>query len=92
MITGEDVKKAMKEAGLSRIVVRDCSMCSYPLAYVVKGDDLYFDRGCWCGTKGVGPLAKISWNDPASMINMQSREEHRQELMIKFGFKKGPSE
>lgn len=39
---------ALKAKGNGRIVIRECGMCGYELAYIWQEDRLFFDTGCPC--------------------------------------------
>lgn len=83
-VTGEQVKEAMTAAGIERVVVRDCSMCGYPLAYIRVGDQIGYDPGCHC-TRGGHGVELRSWFDVARLINMQTKAEWRNKLRTDFG-------
>jgi hypothetical protein len=82
-VTGEQVKEAMTAAGITRVVIRECSMCGYPLAYLRAGDCLAYDAGCNCTGRSV--LEPRSWFDAARLINMQSDQVWRNKFRTDFG-------
>ena len=81
--TGEQVKEACLAAGMKRVRVRDCSMCGYPCAYVIENGELFFDPGCDC-THRHHPEPR-DWEAAASWINMQTKQEIKNEIAAKFG-------
>ena len=83
-INGADVQAAMEKAGITEYYARDCSICGYPLAYYVNGDDVQFDRGCDCGPRA--PMQPRSYDDIAEHHNIQSSDKWRSEIRRKLGF------
>ncbi len=44
---------ALREKFGDRIIIRDCSMCGYELAYIWRDNELFYDAGCHCtGMRG----------------------------------------
>ena len=70
MVTGEQVKEAVKARGLTWIPHHDCSLCRMEVGYVVQGDDLFFRSGCGCSWS---PDRPCSWEEAAEHINRQQR-------------------
>ena len=83
MITGEQVRDAVKALGVSEINHHACCLCGYMTKYVIRDDQLYFDRGCDCTMRGP-QLEPVDWDSPADWINMQD-EKARRMLMQRFG-------
>ena len=81
MVTGQQVKEAVKAAGLTWIPHHDCGCCGATVGYTVHGEDLYFAPGCDCSWT---PEEPRTWDSAADWINMQN-EEWRAKLMAKFG-------
>jgi len=84
MITGTQVKEAMKTANISWVEVRKCSICNCPVAYERQGDNLFFDGNCDCTSFWNPPQPRI-FEDVAELINIQSNSEYKSELAGKFG-------
>ena len=85
-VTGEQVKQAVEVMGFREINHHDCSLCGYPVRYLVDGEtNLFFDRGCGC-VRNPSPPEFIGWDDPAEWINMQGDMKARRTLMERFGF------
>lgn len=82
MVNGEQVKEAMIQAGIERAVVYPCSLCSVEVAYVRKGETLYFDSSCGCASS---PLELRRWSQAAAYINIQTKEKNRKAIALRFG-------
>lgn len=52
MITIDDVLNAMKTAPLPE---RACSICGYEMSWFLDGEQLMFDPGCNCSSRGPKP-------------------------------------
>jgi len=85
-VTSDEVKEAMIEANLERVLVRNCSMCGYQMEYIREGENLFYDAGCHC-TYMRGGLEPRDWNSISEWINMQSADEHKIRIAEKFGIK-----
>ena len=82
-VTADEVKAA--SAGERRAVhLRDCSICGYPITYIVYHDELFVDSGCWC-MKGPPTITQLDWQKAADLINMQTNLEHRNRFREGFG-------
>ena len=81
-VTGEQVRAAVLEAGVTHIPHHACAFCGEWVGCLVHGKDLYFDPSCGCASSPPEPRA---WSDAADWINMQTSEEARKELMARFG-------
>lgn len=92
MVTGEQVKEAVKKAGLTWIPHHDCSICGQDVGYIVNGDDLYFRSGCGCSWS---PDRPCSWDEAAESINMQQRTgkwgDVAARMAAKFGIELEPA-
>ena len=86
MRTVDEFQKAVADRGLSRFILRDCSMCGYPLGYVFHADGrLGFDSGCDCVT--YGPVVRDrEWDELADHYNRQSNAEYIATMDEFFGF------
>jgi len=72
--TGQEMKQQAENKGITGWVVRNCSMCYYPLAYYWNGENVEFDSGCDCtGTSTMNPR---SWDDLAETYNMNQPERN----------------
>ena len=89
MVTGEQVKEAAKNAGITHIDHHDCALCGEMVFYCVEGDDLYFNSGCGCSW---APPRPASWQQAADWINMQSEDKHRIGVAKRFGLDLTPAE
>lgn len=83
-VTPEQVRDAMVAANITRVPVRDCSLCGYEMAYYrLDNNELFFDLGCDCtGSSKMNPRDYSALSD---WINMQIGPEHRQQVAAKFG-------
>jgi hypothetical protein len=70
MVTAEQVQEAVAKAGLTRIELRDCSICRTSIGYSVSNGDLYFHSACGCSWS---PPEARKWQDAADHINRQTR-------------------
>lgn len=86
-VTGEQVRAAVAAAGISKVDHHDCSICGYMTAYIIEGDNIYFDAGCDCSSSG-GPPRPETWEHVADWINMQRTPEARNDLRTRFGLPK----
>ncbi len=84
-ITSEDVKAAMADAGTTRILHHECSMCGYPCAYEVLdgGEVVVFDAGCHC--TGRHDLRPSGFDAIAAWHNMQTMDKHRTSIRTAVG-------
>jgi len=80
----DEVKTAALAAGITRVEVRPCSMCGYLMAYLIKGEELWYDPGCDCTTRD-SYLEPRNWSDAADWINMQSQPKGKIAIAKKFG-------
>ena len=83
MVTGEQVKQAMSEKGITVVDHHKCGLCGYMTKYEVINDDIYFDPGCYC-TGGAGHEL-CGFQDGADWINMQSNPDVKKKLALEFG-------
>lgn len=84
-VTGEQVKAAMIEAGITHVEHHDCGACGSRVFYSREGESLFFNPGCGCAW---GPAEPRSWESAADWINMQSSPEWRNRLRERFGMPK----
>lgn len=85
-VTPEQVKEACLAAGLTRVVAHNCSICGYPCAYIIDGEQLFYDIGCDC-TARPSTLEARDWSSASSWINVQQTDEGKQRVAEKFGLK-----
>jgi hypothetical protein len=85
-ITGEEVKAMMIECNNDYVYSRQCSICRYPLGYIVRSfedDDVVFDAGCDCTSRG--PVYRYSsFDDIANSYNIQKNDEARESILSKI--------
>lgn len=84
-VTGEQVKAAVIAANIEYVDHHDCGGCGYMTQYLREGDRLYFDPGCYCSRYGPTMTGLRTWDDAAEWINMQSDQEVRDKLRLRFG-------
>ena len=82
MITAEQVKLACVKSGKTWVPLRECSICEAPIGYEIVNDKLFFNGSCDCAWS---PATPREWQSVADLINMQSKPEHRGNLMQRFG-------
>lgn len=80
----EEFKTAAREKDITKWVVNDCSICGYQCAYLIRGDEVYYDAGCGCVYY---PPHLRSWQDIADSYNMQKSPEYIKEMDEFWGFK-----
>lgn len=71
-VTADEVKHAVQDAGITRIQIRDCSMCHYPLSYLISDDEIAYDAGCNCVS--YHNIEPRTWDDLARHFNIQKPE------------------
>lgn len=86
-VTGEEVREAALAAGITRIEHHNCGLCRAPVFYSIHEGALFFNPGCDCSWS---PPEPRSWESAAEWINMQSREDAREMIKQRFGFKAEP--
>ena len=64
-----DFMRAAVERGITKWQIRTCSICGYPTGYVIEGEGVLFDSGCWCSSEGVSPPHRSSWEELAEHYN-----------------------
>jgi hypothetical protein len=84
-VTGEEVLAAMKAANITEVEHHDCGGCGYMTKYLRDGDSLFFDPGCWCSRYGAAYPEPREWSNASDWINMQTREDVRNKLRVRFG-------
>lgn len=78
MKTGEDFKKQALKHNISYWIMRNCSICDYPLKYVFENGEVYFDSSCNC--TNFYNLQLRSWENVANYYNMQTDENVIKEM------------
>lgn len=68
--TPEDFEKAVKERGIQRWNIHDCSMCGYSCGYVFNIHCVSYDSGCDCVI--YNSIRQSSWVAVAEQYNMQT--------------------
>lgn len=71
-VTAQEVEEAVKKSGITRLHIRNCSMCNYPLAYLFEQGDVGFDAGCDCVT--YHNIRLSSYQAVADHVNIQNDE------------------
>jgi hypothetical protein len=79
--TANELKAQAKLKNIEVYPVHDCSMCGYPCGYVIDGDNVSYDSGCYCTYRFV--VEPRSWEDLARCYNMNQPENNPN---IKQGF------
>jgi hypothetical protein len=69
-ITAEELKQAIKEKGITRWDIHECSMCGYLCGYVFVGEQVFYDSGCDCMSYG-NKLNPRNWGDVVDQYNRQ---------------------
>lgn len=72
-VTAQEVEEAVKKSGITRLHIRDCSICSYPLEYLfAENGAVGFDAGCDCVNYRNVRLS--SYQAVADHVNIQNEE------------------
>lgn len=66
---GEFVAAALAR-GIERWPIRNCSLCHYELAYLIRNGQVFYDTGCHCTYQAGGPVLR-SFTDIAHHYNIQ---------------------
>lgn len=74
----------MAARGISRVKVRECSICSAPIRYVSMNDDLFIDTNCYCTTYSTPPC-RVGFDEAVEWIQMQNTEGERRRIASLFG-------
>ena len=84
--SGEDFKQAAYKKRPNKWVIRECSLCDYPLGYVFNQyhSEVAYDSGCNC-VKYTNFQAR-EWDDLARMYNSQTNAEYIKEMKSFWGF------
>ncbi len=72
-LTANEVKELIQTNNITFINIHSCSMCNYPCGYIIEGDNLSYDSGCYCVRSPSGPHPR-TFADLANNHNMQSNE------------------
>ena len=80
----EDFKKQAKEKNITRWNIHTCSMCGYQCGFIIQGDKLYYDNGCYCS---MNPPTSRDWQYLANHYNMQENKKVIKEMDKFWGFK-----
>lgn len=83
-VTGQDVQLAVRAAGLTRIHLRECSICGYKMDYLIIDDQPYLDTSCYC-TRHLHEPEHRTWQSIADHINIQPAIEARNRIRADFG-------
>lgn len=73
--TVDELKKQAEDHGITFYYVRACSMCGYPLGYLIDEDRVGFDSGCYCTGQGQN-VGLRSWEDLTQSYNMNQPENN----------------
>lgn len=71
MKTTQDVIDAVKQHGIKRWMLRECTLCHYPLCYSFEDGRVFYDMGCDCTGQSGGPQER-SYADVADAFNIQT--------------------
>lgn len=85
MKTIQDFKKQAKAKSITKWDIHKCSMCGYQCGYLIRGDDLFYDNGCFCSMNPPNPR---DWQDLPDHYNNQKNEDYIKEMNKFWGFKK----
>jgi len=87
-LTGDEVKDILKKRGVTRLEVRDCSICGFKLHYIIRDDWVAFNAGCHC--TGGERVEQRGFGDIANMYNMQDNDKARTRMLALIkGVEKG---
>jgi hypothetical protein len=67
-------------AGKDWLPLRQCSLCSQTIGYIVENGRPYFSSACGCSSFDGGPRPS-DWQDIADTLAMQSSDEIRDRIM-----------
>jgi hypothetical protein len=81
MKSAEDFIKATKKLNITHWVIHHCSMCSYPCGFVIVGNRVTYDSGCYC-TQGGERLS--SFEEIAKTYNLNAGAKDRKEREKKY--------
>ena len=69
-------------------VVRDCTICKYPLSYLFSENHerVAFDRGCDCSSIRGYNINECSWEELSEYYNLQTNEKVIKTMNEFWGF------
>lgn len=94
MKTALELQQAAQEKKLTRLHIRDCSLCGYPLAYLFSPSYQHvgLDTGCDCVTYGP-VIHESSWEEVAQHYNLHlenlPESDYTKNMQEYFGFAEG---
>jgi len=71
-----DFQRAAIENDIRKFELHKCSICNYPCGFIFKNNfqDVLYDHGCDCTRLSLHRIT--SWEEVASLYNMQSDEKY----------------
>jgi hypothetical protein len=85
--TAEDFQRQVKEKNIVSWVLRHCSICDAPLAFLFDDDDVFYDANCDCTTYETLPERR-TYQDVADIYNRNIiYEKFVRDANEHFGFK-----
>ena len=72
--TVEQLKAQAKKKYITFYLVNVCSICEYPCGYCIKGDRVFYDRGCDCVP--YSDVQERSWEALAETYNANQPENN----------------
>jgi hypothetical protein len=71
-------QRAAIERKIARWDIHTCGGCGYPCGYVIEGEGVLYDSGCWCGSGGPSSPRPSSWEEIAAHYNRNQPENNPQ--------------
>ena len=72
--TVEELKRQANKIKLTFYPVHNCSLCGYRCGYIINGDKVSYDSGCYCVKYMY--IEERSWKDLAETYNINQPENN----------------
>ena len=91
MRAADEFRIQAQKRGISIWTIDTCSVCKYPVSFVIRGGIVLFDEGCYCTQKSLGMAKRERDSSWKAIADYYNGIEHgfRKLLADRFwGFKK----
>jgi hypothetical protein len=84
-LTADYIRQVWRQKNISKLTIRECSICDYPIKYLVNLSELYIDTWCNCSSRHEPPRY-VGWQQLVDNIRNCQTEENKKETAKLYGF------